>query len=109
MGRRSPVTLELAREDNAVIPVRRGTVIEGILVKRNRQVQMFNRYQGFGVALEDLKQVDGVQLHYKGQILYASSKKFLEEGIAHEFKGEHQRILNIKKFEVIEDKQERLL
>lgn len=73
-----------------------GTVKDGWLIKRDRQVQKFWKYNGYSMNVTDLEGIKGVILHtqYDG-VLYASSEELLSLGQSNTFKDEQQVVLDV--------------
>ena len=76
-----------------------GSVKDGWLVKRGKQVVKFWKHNGYAIPVMALHQVKGVVLHteYDG-ILYQTSGKILSQGRPHYFGDELQYVLETAKW-----------
>lgn len=83
--------------------VAHGQVINGVLHKRGSQVVKFWKYNGYAVPVIQVIKVKGVKLYtkYDGK-LYASKETFNKHAIPHMFGDEHQLVLPIEHWEVID-------
>lgn len=74
--------------------MRHGTLNRGYLIKKGKQVQKFWKFDGYGIAVNDLRRCKGVILHtqYDG-VLYAYVDDFAKHGIPHLYKDEQQLVL----------------
>ena len=77
-------------------PKVKGVVRDNILYKNGKQALKFWKYDGYGVKVEDLHEVNGVVLDtkYDGR-LYAPVSVLREHGIQHFFGDEEQLILEL--------------
>lgn len=58
---------------------------DGILIKKGKQVVLFENYDGFGVPIKVLEKIRGVEIHYKGKVYIATTDTFYNNGIEHTF------------------------
>ena len=79
-----------------------GRVVDGILYKTAKQAKKFWKHEGYGVAVADTHNVQGIviQTQYDGK-LYTNVPNLEEHGIAHTFidpkgKEEKQLILPVQ-------------
>ena len=81
----------------------KGKIIDNVLVKTGKQVQKFWKHKGYAVAVKDLEQVRGVEIHteYDG-VLYARREQFYQHGIENVYNGEQQLVLPTKYWEILE-------
>lgn len=63
------------------------------LIKSGKQVMLFRIYDGFGMSVEVLEQVDRVTVHHNGISYTATTDEFWTHGIDHDFYGDKQKIL----------------
>ena len=66
-----------------------GTVVDGWLIKRGAQVQKFWKFDAYGIAQKDLKDIKGVVLHttYDG-VLWATIKEIISKGKPYKFSSQ---------------------
>lgn len=78
----------------------------GRLIKTGKQVVLYDKYDGFGIPVDVLRVVKGVEIHYKGVVYHASVEDFKKHGIPETYdKGifdkEEQYILPRKYWKVV--------
>ena len=81
-----------------------GTVVDGWLIKRGKQVVKFWKHNGYAIPAPVLSKVKGVILHteYDG-VLYQESSVIMRDGIYHDFNGEKQYILPTNEWKLKHD------
>lgn len=72
----------------------RGRVIDGILQKTSKQAIKFWKYNGYGIRVSDLHNVEGVviETEYDGK-LYTNISNLEEHGIEHTYKDEEKQLI----------------
>ena len=77
-----------------------GTMVDGWLIKKGKQVVKFWKHNGYAIPAIVLLQVKGVVLHteYDG-ILYQTSGKIMNLGEQHNFGDELQYVLEASKWQ----------
>lgn len=65
----------------------------GKLVKKGKQVVLYEIYDGFGIPLSVLRIVKSIEIHYKGTVYNAPASAFEEHGITEKYMDERQKIL----------------
>lgn len=78
-------------------PPKHGVVRDNILYKNGKQAIKFWKYDGYGVNVADLHEVNGIVLDtkYNGRI-YAPVSVLREHGIHHWFGDEEQLVLKVE-------------
>ena len=76
------------------MPNTHGTLHNGWLIKKGKQVQKFWKFNGYGLAQEDLKDIKGVVLYttYDG-ILWATVKEIVAHGQPHRFNNDEAQLI----------------
>ena len=83
-----------------------GTVRNGWLIKRGRQVVKFWKLNGYAIPASVLKGVEGVVLYTKYDgVLFQASQVIMRDGIYNEFEKEAQYVLPVTEWKVKKDGQ----
>lgn len=81
----------------------KGSIENGVLVKRGKQVVKYRRLNGYAVPIVDLDKVKGVQLYTSEDgVIYSPVETFFKKGIFNDFNGEKQQVLPVQYWERIE-------
>lgn len=86
-----------------------GDIESRVLVKKGKQVVLFKKYNGFAFSIATLGLFDTVYIHYGGNVYRATRMQIEHNGIPHSYGYDTQLVLPLSYFEIVSDKQSRLL
>ena len=89
-----------------------GQLIGSTLVKKGRQVVLFEKLDGFGIPQHLIlnPRIKNIRIHYKDEIYKATTGRFMDKGIPYHKEGyEPQFILPRNQFTKVNHKQTELI